>query len=205
MRTRQSHLRKNDGFTLVYMAVTLTVLLLGTGIAVDSGRAYVVKAQLTKAVDGAALAAARALNSGNPQAAAARVFKANFPNQYLGTVPGDPTAAAEVLHLRPSTPRPAINTVTVTATAVLPTTFMQLGNIMTVTVGATGEATRRMVDLSLVLDVSSSIGVRWPAGQGCRTDVHRFVRRVARSSSRWSDVQQRRAGDRRHAGRPRLR
>ena len=49
MRTRQSHLRKNDGFTLVYMAVTLTVLLLGTGIAVDSGRAYVVKAQLTKA------------------------------------------------------------------------------------------------------------------------------------------------------------
>jgi hypothetical protein len=53
--------------------------------------------------------------------------------------------------------------VTVTATAVLPTTFMQLGNIMTVTVGATGEATRRMVDLSLVIDVSSSIGVRWPA------------------------------------------
>jgi Flp pilus assembly protein TadG len=60
MRTRLSQLRKNDGFTLVYMAVTLTVLLLGTGIAVDSGRAYVVKAQLTKAVDGAALAAALA-------------------------------------------------------------------------------------------------------------------------------------------------
>src|SRR5207247_11302840 len=93
MRTRVSHLRKNDGFTLVYMAVTLTVLLLGTGIAVDSGRAYVVKAQLTKAVDGAALGAARALNSGDPRGAATRIFKANFPNTYLGTLPGDRTAA----------------------------------------------------------------------------------------------------------------
>jgi Flp pilus assembly protein TadG len=162
MRTRQSHLRKNDGFTLVYMAVTLTVLLLGTGIAVDSGRAYVVKAQLTKAVDGAALAAARSLNSGSPRAAAERVFKANFPNQYLGTVPGDPTTAAN-FYTSAVDPNSGTNTVTVTATAVLPTTFMQLGNIMTVTVGATGEATRRMVDLSLVIDVSSSIGVRWPA------------------------------------------
>jgi Flp pilus assembly protein TadG len=169
MRTRLSHLRKKDGFTLVYMAVTLTVLLLGTGIAVDSGRAYVVKAQLTKAVDGAALAAARSLNSGSPQAAATRVFKANFPNQYLGTLPGDPTTAANFF-ASSTDPASGTNTVTVTATAVLPTTFMQLGNIMTVTVGATGEATRRMVDLSLVIDVSSSIGVRWP-----------FVRDAART------------------------
>ena len=198
MRTRQSHLRKNDGFTLVYMAVTLTVLLLGTGIAVDSGRAYVVKAQLSKAVDGAALAAARALNSGNPQAAAARVFKANFPNQYLGTLPGDPTAAAG-FYTSAVNAATGVNTVTVTATAVLPTTFMQLGNIMTVTVGATGEATRRMVDLSLVLDVSSSIGAEWATVRDAAADVHRLVRRAARSC-RPADVQQRRAGARRHAG-----
>ena len=48
--------RQQDGFVAVYMAVLLTGLLLFTGLAVDSGRAYVVKAQLTKAVDGAALA-----------------------------------------------------------------------------------------------------------------------------------------------------
>jgi len=144
------------------MAVTLTVLLLGTGIAVDSGRAYIVKAQLTKAVDGAALGAARALNSGDPRGAAVRIFKANFPNEYLGTLPGDPTAAGN-FYASAVDPASGVNTVTVTATAVLPTTFMQLGNIYTVTVGATGEATRRMVDLSLLIDVSSSIGVRWPA------------------------------------------
>src|SRR5262245_59197360 len=160
MRTRPSHLRTQDGFTLVYMAVTLTVLLLGTGIAVDSGRAYVVKAQLTKAVDGAALAAARALNSGDPRGAAVRVFKANFPSEYFGTVAGDPTAAARFFtsSVDAST---GVNTVTVTASAVLPTTFMQLGGIYNVTVSSAGEATRRMVDLSLVLDVSSSIGAKW--------------------------------------------
>ena len=40
---------------------------------------------------------------------------------------------------------------------------MTLGNFDTMTVAATGEATRRMVDLSLVLDVSGSIGPAWGA------------------------------------------
>src|SRR4029077_1405175 len=143
---------------------------------------YVVKAQLTKAVDGAALAAARALNSGNPQAAASRVFKANFPNQYLGTLPGDPTAAPG-FYTSAVNPGTGVNTVTVTATAVLPTTFMQLGNIMTVTVGATGEATRRMVDLSLILDVSSSIGAKWgPVRDAARTFIDSFDGRNDRVS-----------------------
>ena len=56
-----------------------------------------------------------------------------------------------------------VNVVTVTASATLPTTFMRLANFSTVTVASTGEATRRMVDLSLVLDVSSSIGSQWGA------------------------------------------
>ena len=38
--------------SLVYMATLLGTLLVFTGLAVDSGRAYVVKAQLTKALDG---------------------------------------------------------------------------------------------------------------------------------------------------------
>jgi hypothetical protein len=45
----------------------------------------------------------------------------------------------------------------------MPTTMMRLANIPLVTVSSFGEATRRMVDLSLVLDVSSSIGSQWGA------------------------------------------
>ena len=66
MKRRVKRLKNQRGFVLIYMAVITTALLLFTGLAVDSGRGYVVKAQLSKAVDGAALAAARALNSGDP-------------------------------------------------------------------------------------------------------------------------------------------
>jgi hypothetical protein len=56
-----------------------------------------------------------------------------------------------------------VNIVNVRAEAVLPTTFMRVGNFTELTVRSAGEAQRRMVDLSLVLDVSSSIGPAWGA------------------------------------------
>jgi Flp pilus assembly protein TadG len=163
--------RNQRGYVLIYMTVVLATLLVFTGLAVDSGRAYVVKAQLSKAVDGAALAAARNLNSGDPKAEAQRVFKANFPSGYLGTSAGDATAASN-FYSAAVDPASGMNTVTVTATEVLPTTFMRLGNFNTVTISSVGQATRRMVDLSLVLDVSSSIGSQWGA---VRDAVRTFI------------------------------
>jgi hypothetical protein len=56
-----------------------------------------------------------------------------------------------------------VNIVTVAATTQMPTTFMKLGGRTSVTVRSVAEATRRMVDLCLVLDVSGSLGHRWPA------------------------------------------
>jgi Flp pilus assembly protein TadG len=142
------------------MAAVLTTLLLVTGLAVDSGRAYVVKAQLTKAVDGAALAAARNVNGGNPQAVAAQIFKANFPSGYMGTTGSDPTAAAGFYSSSVDTVN-GVNIVNVTASTTLPTTVMRLANFSQVTIASSSQATRRMVDLSIVLDVSSSIGSQW--------------------------------------------
>jgi Flp pilus assembly protein TadG len=154
---------RQDGFVMVYLAVVTTVLLLFTGLAVDSGRAYLVKAQLSKAVDGAALGAARMLNSGDPRGEATRIFKANFPTGYLGTSSAtDPTSDPGFFSSQ-SIPASGVNIVTVKASAVLPVTFMKLANFTNVNVSSTGEATRRMVDLSLVLDVSSSIGGKWGA------------------------------------------
>jgi Flp pilus assembly protein TadG len=150
------------GFVLFYMAATMTGLLLFTGLAVDAGRAYVVKAALSKAVDGAALGAARMLNSGDPRSAAGRIFEQNFPDDSLGTTWVTDPADAGFFALSTDNAT-GVNTVTVTASAIVPTTFMRLANFNEVTVTSTGEATRRMVDLSLVLDVSSSIGGAWPA------------------------------------------
>jgi Flp pilus assembly protein TadG len=175
MHTHLADRRGERGFVLVYMAAVLALLMVTTGLAVDSGRAYLVKAQLSKAVDGAALAAARSLNSGNPRAEAAQVFKANFPPGYLGTATSpDPTTAANFFASSVNAAT-GVNTVTVNATAVLPTTFMNVANFNSVTVASSGEATRRMVDLSLVLDVSSSIGAQWSAVRdAARTFINSF-------------------------------
>jgi len=175
MTGRRRDIDGEKGFALVYMAVVVTMLLLFSGLAVDSGRAYVVKAQLSKAVDGAALAAARNLNSGNPRAEAERIFRANFPVGFMGTsAVTDPTTDPGFYSMQ-TVPATGANVVTVTASAKLPTTFMRLGNFTEVTVTSAGEATRRMVDLSLVLDVSSSIGAKWPAVRdAARTFVNAF-------------------------------
>ncbi len=160
---RQTHSRHNEqsGFALVYIALLLTLLLIFAGLAVDSGRAYMVKAQLTKAVDGAALGAARMLNSGNPRAQAVELFNANYPPGYYRTT-GDPTAPASFYTMTTDLVN-AVNVVTVTATSPMPTTFMRLANHDVVPIRATAVATRRMVDLCLVLDTSGSLGAQWPA------------------------------------------
>jgi Flp pilus assembly protein TadG len=163
------------GFALIYIAVTMVALLLFTGLAIDSGRAYVVKAQLTKAVDGAALGAARMLNSGNPKDEATKIFKQNFAAGYMATdTTTDPTSAANFFDLQTNTAT-GVNVVTVTASVTMPTTFMKLANLNQVVVSSSGQATRRMVDLSLVLDVSSSIASKWPAVRdAARTFVSSF-------------------------------
>jgi Flp pilus assembly protein TadG len=156
-------LRSERGVALAYTAVVLAGMLVFTGLAVDTGRAYIVKAQLSKAVDGAALAAARNLNSGDPRTEAIRVFRANFPAGFMGTSSStDPTSDPSFFSMATDAST-GVNTVTVNASAVLPTTFMRIGRFDNVRVSSLGQATRRMVDLSIVLDVSSSIGSKWGA------------------------------------------
>ena len=158
MSTFRTRITNERGTALIYITVALSALLLISGLATDSGRAYVVKAQLTKAVDGAALAAARMLNSGDPEGEARRVFNANFPAGYMGTI-GAPSMGftLETDEVRGE------NIVTVTGNARMYTSLMQIAEYEEVPVVAMGEARRRMVDLSLVLDVSSSIGAKWGA------------------------------------------
>ena len=87
-----------------------------------------VKAQLSKAVDGAALGAARMMNSGNPKGEATRIFNANFlPGlSRHGNRRRIQTAASDFFNSADRFRQPASTSVTVTAKATLPTTFMQL-------------------------------------------------------------------------------
>ena len=185
MKIRMWDFSSDKGVVLVHLAVTLSVLMLFSGVAVDTGRAYVVKAQLTKAVDGAALGAARMLNGGDPKGAAARIFNANFPDGYMGITSVTNAATDPDFFKLETIPATGVNVVTIKATATMPTTFMRVANLDEVTVTSSGEATRRMVDLSLVLDVSSSIGWRWAA---VRDAARTFIKAFDQNSDRVSLV-----------------
>jgi Flp pilus assembly protein TadG len=174
MTSTRNAFSNEKGFALFYMAVFLTLLCIFVGLAVDTGRAYVVQAQLSKAVDGAALGAARMLNSADPRQEAATIYRANFPNGWMSTTSSTSPSDAGFYDLQ-TVAATGQNIVTINATAVVPTTFMRLANFQELTVRATGQATRRMVDLSLVLDVSGSIGWRWPyVRDAARTFVDSF-------------------------------
>ena len=200
MTSNRNAFSNEKGFALFYMAVFLTLLCIFVGLAVDTGRAYVVQAQLSKAVDGAALGAARMLNSGDPRQEASTIYRANFPNGWMSTTSSTSPSDAGFYDLQ-TVPATGVNVVTINATAVVPTTFMKLANFQELTVRATGQATRRMVDLSLVLDVSGSIGWRWPY---VRDAARTFVDSFDAASDRVSLIffSQRCAGRRCHARRP---
>jgi Flp pilus assembly protein TadG len=160
--TRVVRLRRNSrGQIAIIMALCLVVLVAMAGLAVDSGRAYGVKAKLNAAVDTASIAGARALSQGatdaermaNAQEAATRYFQANFPNSYLGAAAG--TIQTTTVHDAAGYWR-----VTARGMATMPVTLLQLlpSALQSFSVVATGQAIRRDVDVMLVLDTSGSLG-----------------------------------------------
>jgi Flp pilus assembly protein TadG len=146
-----------SGQLLVVFALFLTVLLLFIGMGVDLGFAYIAKAQLSKAVDAAALAGMSNFYQGSATASniAAGAFAANFApggNKpgYIQTMP--------VPQLTFSTDAFSNQTLTVSATAVMNTFFIGiLPQWKTLTVADTGQATRAPVVMTLVLDRSGSM------------------------------------------------
>lgn len=150
--------RRQRGQVLILVGLSLIVLIGAVGLAIDSGRAYGVKARLNAAVDAAAIAGARALATGvddatriaNAQAAAVRFYNLNYPEGFFGSTRGAPSTTAvheSTGHWR----------ITVTGSADMPTTFMRVLGQTGTGVGAMGEAIRRDLDVMLVMDTSGSL------------------------------------------------
>jgi Flp pilus assembly protein TadG len=158
-------------FTLMVSSVLIPMV----GLAIDGGRGYLVRLKLSSAVDGGALAAARLLGTGSnaaqqlsyAQATAKQFVNANFPAKFFGAdVSGTPyvcvdpgSDSSDPCHVgnggSVSTYR--MRTVVVYATAQMPTFFMRILGLPTVTVSASGVASRRDVRVVLVVDRSASM------------------------------------------------
>ncbi len=133
------------------------------GLMIDVAVLYSVKARFQAAVDGASLAAARALNLGqttSAQAASAQQnavnwFYANFPNGAWSTSNTEMSQSTVTVFDDPNNPH--VRNVTVTATTSVPTYFMGWFNSEATTISATGNASRRDVVVMMVLDRSGSM------------------------------------------------
>ncbi len=175
-------LRDRRALVAVMFALAAVPLMLAIGVGVDGMRVWLVRSRLITSIDAAALAGARNLNIpvATRDTEVTNMFWTNFQKNAI-----DPTGTALVPRwfgfMGASTADPLIcalpnpkagcagveaNTLRVTGTARVPTTFLRLTKIFFgsdndfVDVSWTGEARRADLgmEVSLVLDVTGSMG-----------------------------------------------
>ena len=171
------------GSVLIFLTLGFALLGIFVGFAVDFGRAYVAKARISRLVDGAALAAAKALKGQTgfedeaTKAACDSMEMNGAPVAMSGPLSCAATTGAPfsvTLQFIPVAVAggPPIQHVQVTGTEPMPTTFLRFlgwmapGDFSTMNVAATAQAApERPVDLMLILDRSGSMG-EVPPGAG---------------------------------------
>ena len=159
---RVSRKTRQRGVAIYVSAVILVMAIPMVGLAIDGTMLYIIKCRLQGAVDGAALAAARALARGSDgtaqiasaKTAAATYVKFNYPSNYFFTsdVTVDPATDINVdisvAHQR---------TISVTGHVTAPTLFMRYLNFTSTNVNATATTVRKDTNIVLVLDRSGSM------------------------------------------------
>jgi Flp pilus assembly protein TadG len=140
--------RKQRGAVLVLFALALVALLLGSGLVVDLGSAYVSHANLSKAVDAGALAGAR--YAGVDEATLRKMIDNIALANYSRGAPIDYDISIQ---------HPGIDTtkVNVVGTTRYDTMFARLAGIDSLAMRAEAEAIRYPLDMTLILDLSGSL------------------------------------------------
>lgn len=154
------------GTALIVGTCSMILVVPMIGLAVDVGLIYALKAQLQASVDGASLAAARALSLSASTASqvtdaqnnANNWFYANFPNTYWGATSTDMAPDDTHVHVYDDVTNPHLRHVDVTAAIDAPNYFMRWFGAASTHVVAKGYASRRDVVAMLVLDRSGSMG-----------------------------------------------
>lgn len=155
--------RSERGISLILSTAALVFVIPMTGLVVDVGILYVSKARLQAAVDGSALAAARALNLGQTTAAQATSAQRNAVNWFYANFPtGNWSTSGTVMttanvQVYDDAQNPNLRHVDLTARTNVPTYFMKWFNRGATTIQATGNATRRDAVIMIVLDRSGSM------------------------------------------------
>ena len=139
--------RDRRGVAAVIFALALLPLVLAVGVAIDAGRAYLVKQRLSYALDAAGLAVGSSTGTiAERQAIFQSFFFANYPSDAIG---------------QDITPTVTIGTsiITTNATANVPTTFMRIVGLNSIDVASSGEVILRTtgLEVALVMDNTGSM------------------------------------------------
>ncbi|NYE61652.1 Flp pilus assembly protein TadG [Duganella sp. 1224] len=145
------------GGITVMVIISLTTLLAVVGLAFSAGLSYMVRSKLNAATDAAGLAAARAISNGttqadqiaNAKAAGQRFFYANFPSNYL-------MSSATLNDIGVSFSGSEA-TVTVSASANLPTALFGGFGAGALAPAVLTETKRKDLDMVVVMDTSGSL------------------------------------------------
>ena len=163
VQIRQRRNGEKGATLFVAVAALVWIVIPMLGLVVDLGILYSAKARLQAAVDGASLAAARALNLGQSTSAqalsaqqnAVNWFYANFPNGNWATLNTVMTTANVTVVNSPSNAN--LRQVTVTASTRVPTWFMKYLGFSGTNLTVSGQASRKDIVAMLVLDRSGSM------------------------------------------------
>lgn len=144
------------GAIAALVAGGIVTMVGAVGLATDAARGYMVKARLGQALDAAALAGGREIFSPTRDADIRMFFDANFPPGYLGANVDGPNITVS----------PDNEKLTVTASATIDTTFMNVLGFKDLKVSTTTEVTRETtyLDVVLAIDMSGSM-TSWSGGQ----------------------------------------
>ena len=165
--TRAARRLRGDrrGAVAVFLAFAIVPMIGFVGIATDTGRGYLVKSRLSSALDSAALAGALVIFEKDRNADIQMFFDANFPPGYM-----DATIQGPQIKVNKRS-----ETLTLTASATIPTTFMRVFGYETITVNAMAAATGKLTPLDVVLaiDMSESMNSGVAGGGGSRIEAAR--------------------------------
>jgi len=144
------------GGVAVFLALAIIPLMCFIGIGFDTARAYMVKSRLGSAIDAAGLAGGASFFLPTRNQDITMFFDANFPDGYMNAVVDGPDIVVDEDQ----------ETIQISASATVDTTFMRLVGHDHITVYAEAEVTRQMkaLDVVLSIDTSGSMNSSAPGG-----------------------------------------
>ncbi len=149
-------IQEQIGSAIPIIALSLLAIMSAMGAAIDMSRAQLVQSRMSAALDNAGLAAAATISTTNSTSEANKYFNGNFPASYMGTTIGTLVV----------TPNADNSVLSLSVSGTVPTLFMKIFGINTITVFANSEVTRASKGLEVVLVMDNTGSMTQSAGSG---------------------------------------